>query len=70
MKIYVLYKREKWITDELADEWIKNNRDIYTTDLDKADVIWILSDYIINTIPYYYLVNKYVVTIHILYLGR
>lgn len=62
MKIYVLYARENWITDVLAEEWIRNNRDLYTSDIDKADTIWILSDYIIHKIPYYYLQNKRVVT--------
>jgi len=62
MKIYVLYARENWITDELAKEWINNNRDIYTTNLDECDTIWILSDYIINKIPYYYLKNRRVIT--------
>ena len=62
MKIYVLYAKENWITDELAKEWINNNRDIYTTNLDECDTIWILSDYIINKIPYYYLKNRRVIT--------
>ena len=44
------YMLENWITDELAKEWINNNRDIYPTNLDECDTIWILSDYIINKI--------------------
>jgi len=62
MKVYVLYAQENWITDELAKEWINANRDIYTTNLDEADTIWILSDYIIKKIPFYYLKNKRVIT--------
>ena len=62
MKIFVLYARENWITDELAKEWIENNREIHTDNLDEADTIWILSDYIIHKIPFYYLKNKRVIT--------
>mgnify|MGYP001281397434 CR=1 FL=1 len=62
MKVFVLYARENWITDVLAEEWIRNNRELYTNNIDKADTIWILSDYIIHKIPYYYLQNKRVVT--------
>ena len=62
MKVFVLYAVENWITDELAKEWINNNRDIYTNNLDDCDTIWILSDYIINKIPYYYLKNRRVIT--------
>ena len=28
MKIYLLYAKENWITDELAKEWIENNQDL------------------------------------------
>ncbi len=62
MKIYILYARENWITDELAKEWINNNREIHTDNIDEADTIWVLSDYIINKIPFYYLKKKRVIT--------
>ena len=65
MKIFVLYARENWITDELAKEWIQNNEDLYTNNPLDADIIWILSDYIINQLPYYiYQQKKVVTTIH------
>ena len=65
MKVFVLYARERWITDELAKEWIENNGDIYTTNLDECDTIWILSDYITNKIPfYYYRAKRVITTIH------
>lgn len=65
MKIYILYAKENWITDELAKEWIENNREIYTDNLNEADIIWILSNYIINQIPFqYYKQKKVITTIH------
>ena len=65
MKIYLLYAKENWITDELAKEWIVNNKEYYTTNINEADIIWILSNYIINKIPYnIYKQKKVITTIH------
>ena len=65
MKVYILYARENWITDVLAKEWIENNKDIYTNNLNEANIIWILSNYIANTIPIdIYKQKKVVTTIH------
>ena len=65
MKVFILYAREKWITDELAKEWIQNNKDLYTTDLNEADIIWVLSDYIIKQLPFHiYKQKKVIITIH------
>ena len=65
MKVYILYARENWITDVLAKEWIQNNKDIYTNNLNEANIIWILSNYIANTIPInIYKQKKVVTTIH------
>ncbi len=65
MKVFVLQAKENWITDELAKEWIINNKDLYTNDLNKADTIWILSNYIIDCIPMnIYKSKKVITTIH------
>ena len=65
MKVYILYARENWITDVLAKEWIENNKDIYTNNLNDASIIWILSNYIANTIPIdIYKQKKVITTIH------
>ena len=65
MKIFVLYARENWITDELAKEWINNNRELYTNNINEADTIWILSNYVINTIPdNIYKSKRVITTIH------
>ena len=65
MKVFILYAREKWITDELAKEWIQNNKDLYTTDLNEADIIWVLSDYVIKRLPFHiYQQKKVITTIH------
>ena len=62
MKIYILAAKENWITDQLQKEWVDNNRDIYTTNLNEATIIWILSSYIIDRIPTNILLEKKVVT--------
>ena len=65
MKVYVLYAKENWITDELAKEWIQHNSELYTTNLLEADIIWVLSNYIIHQIPHSLLLEKRVIiTIH------
>ena len=65
MKVYILYAKENWITDVLAKEWIENNKEIYTNNLEEASIIWILSNYIANTIPIHvYKQKKVITTIH------
>tara|TARA_Y100001970_G_C14213069_1_gene848030 strand:- start:1553 stop:2491 length:939 start_codon:yes stop_codon:yes gene_type:complete len=65
MKIFIVYARENWITDELAKEWIQNNKELYTNNPLDADIIWILSNYVIQQLPYYiYKQKKVVCTIH------
>lgn len=65
MKIYILYAKENWITDELVKEWIENNKELYTNNINKANIIWILSNYCINNIPYnIYKQKKVITTIH------
>ena len=51
MKIFILAAQENWITDQLAKEWIQHNKDKYTTYIQDADVIWILSNYICDALP-------------------
>ncbi len=65
MKVYILYARENWITDNLAQEWIENNKELYTNKLHEANVIWILSNYIAYNIPIHiYKTKKVITTIH------
>lgn len=65
MKIFILYAKENWITDELAKEWITHNKEYYTTDINSCDIIWILSNYIYNQIPLHiYKQKKVIITIH------
>lgn len=62
MRIYILYAKENWITDVLTKEWIEHNKELYTENIQEADVIWILSNYIAKTIPMDILKNKKVIT--------
>lgn len=65
MRIYILYAKENWITDVLAKEWIENNKELFTKNLTEATIIWILSNYCINKIPYHiYKEKKVITTIH------
>ena len=65
MKVYILYANENWITDTLVQEWITYNKELYTTDLQQADTIWIFSHYIAKQIPLHiYKSKKVITTIH------
>ena len=65
MKIFILAAQENWITDQLATEWIENNKELYTPYLQDADIIWILSNYIADAIPIeVYKQKKVITTIH------
>ena len=61
MKIFILYAKENWI-DQLATEWILHNKEYHTGDFKKADLIWILSSYIYESIPKNIYKNKKVIT--------
>jgi len=65
MKIFILYAKENWITDILFKEWVENNKELYTNNVNKADIIWILSNYIIGQLPLHiYKQKKVITTIH------
>ena len=65
MKIFILAAQENWITDQLAQEWIQHNKDLYTQNLQEADIIWILSNYVADAIPLeIYKQKKVITTIH------
>ena len=63
MKFFLVVANENWICDRLASEW-QEFADV-TTNPVEADVVWILSPYIWNSVPRQILENKKVlVTIH------
>lgn len=62
MKIFILAEKEGWITDVLEKEWITDNSDLYTNNYHEADIIWILSNYIVQRIPLSVLMRKKVIT--------
>ena len=62
MRVYILYAKENWITDQLVKEWIVNNKKINTSKFEEADIIWIISNYILDTIPINKYKNKKVIT--------
>ncbi len=62
MKVWTLRPNENWIVDQLADEWQSNNSDMSTSDLDRADVVWLLADWAWRQVPMAALRAKKVVT--------
>ena len=51
MKIFVLSPNENWILDRVATEWQQLNPDMTTTNIQEADVIWLLSSWQWRSIP-------------------
>jgi len=65
MRVYAHYARENWVIDRVAAEFNSQNLDFITVDPAKADVIWVLSPWIWNSVPLKMLEQKKVVmTIH------
>ena len=61
MKIYLSNINESWIVDRVKEEWISNNKDITTSKIAEADIVWIISPCLWKKIPKKYLKNKIVV---------
>jgi len=61
MRIYLSKIKESWIIDRLRKDWYDSNPEISTKKLMFSDIIWIISPWIWNKIPKYYLKRKKVV---------
>lgn len=62
MKVWTLAPREGWIVDRMVDEWNAGNRDITTSHINEADIVWLLGDWAWNQISRDILERKKVVT--------
>jgi glycosyltransferase involved in cell wall biosynthesis len=61
MKIYIPKINESWIVDRFREEWYKNNPEISTKSILLADIIWIISPWMWQKVPKYFLKTKKVV---------
>lgn len=61
-KVYVLAPGENWIVDRFVKEWNVDNADISVQRFNDADVIWLLSDWCWERVPYDALRSKPVIT--------
>ena len=61
MKIYIPKINESWIVDRFREEWYKNNPEISTKNILLADIIWIMSPWMWQKVPKYFLKTKKVV---------
>ena len=65
MKIFTVPANENWVCDRFAQEWISNNLDISTDNIENCDILWLLAGWRWNHIPERILRNKKVVlTVH------
>ncbi len=62
MKIFLLAPNENWICDSFVSQWYENNQDITTKNPYEADIIWLVSDWTWNQLPYELLKRKKVIT--------
>jgi glycosyltransferase involved in cell wall biosynthesis len=65
MKIYLNEANESWVVDRFRKEWIENNLDSMTENIEEADIVWIIAPWTWEKINKKHLKNKKVVcTIH------
>ena len=65
MKIYINDVNEDWIVDRFRKEFYQYNQNIVTTDISKADIIWVISPWAWRKVPKRFLSKKKVIcTIH------
>ena len=60
MKIFIPKINESWIVDRFRSEWYENNKNISTTSILKADIIWIMAPWMWKKIPKFFLKRKIV----------
>ena len=61
MKVYLSNINESWVVDRFREDWYRQNQDISTEDIKKADIIWIISPWLWKKIPKRHLRNKEVI---------
>lgn len=65
MKIFPLPPKENWICDRFVEEWKQNFPLNYTSDPNKADLVWLIADWCWNHLSLDILTNKKVcATVH------
>tara|TARA_B100000902_G_scaffold400025_1_gene474718 strand:+ start:11602 stop:12519 length:918 start_codon:yes stop_codon:yes gene_type:complete len=65
MKIYLNEANESWVVDRFRKEWIENNLDSMTENIEEADIVWIIAPWTWKKINKKHLKNKKVIcTIH------
>lgn len=62
MKVFLLAPHEDWICDRFVSEWKAHNSDITVDNPQDADIIWLLSDWAWDKVPYKLLQEKIVLT--------
>ena len=50
MKIFIVAAKENWITDQLYNEFVLSNKLLVTNNIYEADILWILSNYMVYQI--------------------
>ena len=61
MKVYLSNINESWVVDRFREDWYRQNKDISTEDIKKADIICIISPWHWKKIPKRHLRNKEVI---------
>lgn len=49
--IYIAVANEDWVCNHLVDEWKYYNPGKFTDNFNECDKVWLVNDYIINTLP-------------------
>jgi len=62
MKIFLLKGNENWICDRFVEEWYEYNSEFASNNPHEADILWLVSSWLWNHMPYNLLEAKKVIT--------
>ena len=62
MKFFLLKGNENWICDRFVEEWCEHNSEFASDSPYTADVLWLVSSWLWNRLPFELLITKKVIT--------
>jgi glycosyltransferase involved in cell wall biosynthesis len=61
MKVFLTKINESWIVDRIREEFYKNNKEIVTNSIKKADIVWIIAPWMWDKLDFKKIKNKKII---------
>jgi len=61
MKVFLTKINESWIVDRVREEFYKNNKEIVTNSIKKADIVWIIAPWMWDKLDFKKIKNKKII---------